>query len=245
MERKYGWLRQPPDDRDLKYSAARPLLGLPSSVDLRPNMPPIWDQGQLGSCTSFGIARAYNYAEIKAGLGSTEPSHLFIYYNERMEEGTVDTDAGAIIRDGIKSCNIYGVAAENMWPYDVSKFTVKPPEEAYDYALSNQIRFYASVDNTNINSVKLCMSHGWPIVFGFSVYPSFENYTGGVIEPPKPGDQYLGGHCVCTAGYDDSKQAILVANSWGPSFGDNGYFWLSYSYFTSGLVSDCWMMRLK
>jgi C1A family cysteine protease len=249
MERRYGWIPQKPDDRDWKYPTyAKPLEGFPPSVDLRENMPPIYDQGQLGSCTAHGIARAFQYAEIKAKFPSVMPSRLFLYYNERLQEGTIPEDAGAIIRDGLKACNIYGVVDEEKWPYDdgPDQFKVKPPEDAYASAKETRIKFYASVDNTDLNHVKLCMVHGWPIVFGFQVYKEFENYKSGVLQVPSEGERCLGGHCVCAAGYDDEKQAILVANSWGDSFGvDGGYFWISYEYFTSNLVSDCWMMRLK
>ena len=161
-------------------------------------------------------------------------------------EGTVAQDAGAIIRDGIKACNIYGVADETLWPYDITKFTEEPPKIAYANANTDKIRYYASVDTTNLDSVKLCMSHGWPIIFGFQVYQEFEQYKAGqVLKKPGLFENCLGGHCVCTAGYNDSKQAVLVANSWNTSWGEDGYFWMDYSYFISNLVSDGWMMRLK
>jgi C1A family cysteine protease len=246
MERKYGWIPQPEDSRDLKYSSFKPHAGLPSVVDLRPKMPQIWDQGQLGSCTAHGIGRAFVYAEKKIGLPELMPSRLFLYFNERMEEGTIDQDAGAIIRDGIKACNIYGIADESLWPYDITKFKDKPTSNVYDNAKTDRIRYYASVETTNLDSVKLCMFHGYPIVFGFEVFPNFESYTTGVLQKPGIFDNSLGGHCVCTAGYDDSKQAILVANSWSANWAAyGGYFWMSYSYFTSHFVSDGWMMRLK
>src|SRR5450432_2372629 len=135
MERKYGWKPQKFDDRDLKYSTAKPLMGLPASVDLRAGMPPIYDQGQLGSCTAHGIARAYQYAAKQAGLPEIMPSRLFLYYNERSQEGTISQDAGAVIRDGFKASNIYGVVDESLWPYDISKFDQTPPQQAYDEAL--------------------------------------------------------------------------------------------------------------
>lgn len=244
--RKYGWVKDRPDERDLCYAKAQPHYSFPASVDLRDNMPPIWDQGQLGSCTSFGIARSLQYAQNKAGLPSFEPSHLFIYYNERWEEGTISQDSGAAIRDGIKSCNVYGFAPESLWPYDINKFTEKPPQTAYDAATKDRIHFYASIDNSNINNVKLALVHQYPVVFGFTVYQNFEDYQAGQVLTLPTNLDPLGGHCTCIAGYDDGKNAFLVANSWGTSWGDGGYFWISYDYIANTeACSDFWVIRLK
>jgi hypothetical protein len=101
----YGWVRDLPDDRDFVYGA--PLVrfpqGLPRSVDLRSECPPVYDQGQLGSCTGNGIAGAIEFDQRKQRTKEFTPSRLFIYYSERVIEGTVSQDAGAQIRDGIKS----------------------------------------------------------------------------------------------------------------------------------------------
>src|SRR6266436_3557786 len=127
---KYGWVPDLPDHRDFLYSAPQAVLGakLPKSVDLRPNCPPVYDQGQLGSCTGNAIAGAIQFEREKQKLSPDFiPSRLFIYYNERVIEGTVESDSGAQIRDGIKSVSTNGACPENAWPYDISKFAVKPP----------------------------------------------------------------------------------------------------------------------
>jgi C1A family cysteine protease len=243
----YGWIPQPADENDLQFSIAKPLKGLPASVDLRgPFMPPIWDQRQLGSCTAHGIGRLFEYAQRQAGIADFSPSRLFLYYNERVLEGTISEDSGAQIRDGIKTLNHfnYGICEEALWPYDISKFTETPPQAAYDAAKKNTIRYFASLDGLTIDHLKQCLFHGFPFTFGFNVYQNFEDYTGGVLQLPTRG-RCLGGHCAATVGYDDSKEAFLVANSWGPEFGEDGYFWMSYDYMMSDLVSDKWMMRLR
>ena len=92
--RGYGWRPQLPDVRDKLY-AARLTGPLPHEYDLRPSMPPVYDQGQLGSCTGNAIAGAMEYERDRQGLPDFVPSRLFIYYNERALEGTVSSDAGA------------------------------------------------------------------------------------------------------------------------------------------------------
>jgi C1A family cysteine protease len=95
---------------------------LPISVDLRGKMPPVYDQGALGSCTGNALACAFEYDD----KNIFQPSRLFIYYNERNIEGTVSSDSGALISDGIKSLETYGVCPETLGPYDISKFADKP-----------------------------------------------------------------------------------------------------------------------
>src|SRR5438445_13260812 len=133
-----GWVPDLPDQRDLVYSAPAPfIMALPTAVDLRPQCPPVYDQGQLGSCTGNAIAGAIEFERLKQKLTDFVPSRLFIYYNERVIEGTVRSDSGAQIRDGIKSVASQGVCPETEWPYDITKFEQKPPSKAYADALTD------------------------------------------------------------------------------------------------------------
>src|ERR1035437_8424809 len=111
--RKYGWIPQKKDDRDKVY---RPSIGsLPPSIDLTSKWPDVYDQSQIGSCTANGIAFAIQFDAIKQGVPDTSvPSRLFIYYNERLIENSVNYDSGANIRDGIKSVNSTGVCDETL-----------------------------------------------------------------------------------------------------------------------------------
>src|SRR5271154_1514724 len=128
----YGWLPDLPDQRDHLYAAPVEITAiLPASVDLRSNCPPVYDQGQLGSCTANAIAAAIEFDRKKQRLTDFVPSRLFLYYNERVMEGTVSSDSGAQIRDGIKSVSKIGAPREADWPYDIAKFTDKPPTKAY------------------------------------------------------------------------------------------------------------------
>lgn len=114
----YGWVRDMPDARDFLYAA--PLIrfpqGLPAAVDLRSECPPVYDQGQLGSCTGNGIAGAIEFDQHKQGTEEFTPSRLFIYYNERVIEGTVNQDSGAQIRDGIKAVATLGAPPRRIGP---------------------------------------------------------------------------------------------------------------------------------
>jgi C1A family cysteine protease len=244
--KRFGWVPDLPDARDHLYAAPpRFLTALPTQVDLRNQLPKeIYDQGQLGSCTANAIGAAFEFGLLKQDLTDFMPSRLFIYYNERAMEGTVDTDSGAMIRDGIKSVNKQGVCPESSWAYDISKFAHKPPAGCYTDALTHQVTSYQRVPRV-LNQMKGCLAHGFPFVFGFSVYESFESQevanTGVVPMPDIANEQLLGGHAVLAVGYDDADQRFLVRNSWGEGWGDGGYFTMPYAYLTDrSLASDFW-----
>ena len=235
--RGYGWRPQLPDSRDKMY--ARRLGNLPPAQDLRPSMPPVYDQGQLGSCTGNAIAGAMEYERDRQGLPDFVPSRLFVYYNERALEGTVSSDSGAVIRDGIKVVNTEGVCPETLWPYDIGMFAVKPPKRCYVAATKDKAVQYESI--LTLGDLKDAIASNLSVVFGFTVYESFESQAvarTGVMPLPKKGEAVVGGHAVLAVGYSDAKGHVIVRNSWGAAWGDHGYFYMPYQYLTGSKVSS-------
>jgi C1A family cysteine protease len=241
---RFGWIPDLPDARDYMYSAPEEVLAaLPKKVDLRSKMPKVYDQGHLGSCTANAIGAAFEFDQVQAGGADFMPSRLFIYYNERAIEGTVDSDSGAMIRDGIKSVAKLGVCDDVMWPYDITRFTEQPPRQAYRDASKHQATVYRRVLGA-LHQMQGCLASGYPFVFGFSVYESFMSNqvakTGEVPLPPR-GEKLIGGHAVVAVGYDDSIQRFIVRNSWGTQWGRRGYCTMPYAYLTDPqLASDFW-----
>jgi C1A family cysteine protease len=245
---RYGWIPDLPDHRDQLYSApVAALKVLPARLDLRPQCPPVYNQGSLGSCTANAIGAAVEFDHLKQELPDLLPSRLFIYYNERAMEGTVGFDSGAQIRDGIKSVAKQGVCPERMWPYDIARFRVRPPPRCYREAIKDRIVLYQRLVPT-LNQLRGCLASGYPFVFGFMVYEGFESPTvarTGHAPMPAPEERTLGGHAVMAVGYSDAKQWFVVRNSWGPKWGMKGYFTLPYSYLTDAqLADDFWTIRL-
>jgi C1A family cysteine protease len=235
--------------RDHMYSAPQATMAtLPAQADLRAECPPVYDQGQLGSCTGNAIAGAIQFDRMKQGLKPDfAPSRLFIYYSERVLEHTVETDAGAMIRDGIKSVAKTGVCPESDWPYDINKFAQRPPARAYTDAKAHKAASYSRLINS-APQLRGCLASGYPFVFGFSVYESFESQAvaqSGVVPMPQPTEKQIGGHAVMAVGYDDTEQRFIVRNSWGDGWGMKGYFTIPYAYLTdSNLADDFWTIRI-
>jgi C1A family cysteine protease len=245
ITKRFGWKKQLPDFRDFRLPARNKLVRLPPSVDLRASFPPVYDQGDLGSCTANAIAAALDYVRGKQGMPFITPSRLFIYFNERAIENTVAYDAGADLRDGIKSVAQQGDCAEARWPYDITQFTTKPDDACYQEALKYEAVAYHAVTQ-DLVSLKGALADSLPIAFGFTVYDSFTSdavAANGVVPMPGADEQIQGGHAVVMAGYDDAKNAVLVRNSWADTWGEAGYFWLPYSYITNpDLASDFWVI---
>lgn len=240
---KYGWLRDNPDFRDYEYTQTFGSPKPEQAVDLRPHMPPVYDQGQLGSCTANALAGALEFERMKQRESETTSSRLFIYYQERVIEGTVASDAGAALRDGIKAINKVGAPPESVWPYVVTKFSRKPSAAAYKQAPLDKALAYASVSrDATLEDLRVILTGGNPVVFGFTVYSDFESdavAASGVVPMPSKGDSVLGGHAVVAVGY--TPEHIICRNSWGSAWGDKGYFYMPYQYLAnSKLASDFW-----
>jgi C1A family cysteine protease len=256
----YGWHPDLPDPRDRIYNLEEEVKlasALPSKVDLSAKMPPIYNQLQLGSCTGNGIARMLEYEAIAQGEAAVTPSRLFIYYNERVIEGTVSQDSGAQIRDGIKVVVKQGAPPEGEWPYsdaDPGPFQKPPPATVYTDATKHEALLYKRVLLSGPGApLQSALAAGHPIVFGFTVPSYFEDGTWDAarqsLPVPSPNDKFIGGHCVVLSGYDFTRTrfpnpAYQVENSWGPGWGMNGRFWMDAGWFDphARLANDFWVI---
>jgi C1A family cysteine protease len=226
--------------------ALEPAKTLPKRVSLRSGMPPVYDQGNLGSCTANSIGSILEFNELKQDEPNVgTPSRLFIYYNERVMEGTVKQDSGAEIRDGIKSVAQLGAPLETAWPYVLKKFASKPPASVYKVALKRKALRYSRVTQDAI-AIQNVLASGYPIAFGFSVYESFEKVgKNGIVPMPSPNESTIGGHAVVAIGYKTIRGQLYFEcrNSWGRTWGDHGYFWMPAGYVTSSsLARDFWVI---
>jgi C1A family cysteine protease len=235
-----GWRPDTPDHRDAYKAVAIPAM-LPRAVDLRSLLPPVYDQGELGSCTANAIAAAMQFNQAQQGFPLWMPSRLFIYYNERALEGTVDQDAGAEIRDGVKVVNRLGACYEALWPYDPARFAERPVEPCYEVGENHVALRYARVPQTP-EHLKAVLAGQECIVFGVMLYESFESdLVAATGDVPMPGrsERPVGGHCMLAVGYEGEQ--VLVRNSWGENWGDRGYCRIPFAYLCDpDLADDFW-----
>jgi len=242
----YGWIPDYPDRRDWLYSSVpRPSRKMPVLTDLRSGCSPVEDQGEIGSCTANALAGALEFLQKKDGVPFEDKSRLFIYYNERVIAHSTGADSGAQLRDGIKTLAKQGACRESIWPYLAGKLAVKPPDACYRDALEHRISRYRRI--ITVREMKTCLAEGFPFVFGFMVFGSFESNRvarSGIVDMPGRRETPLGGHAVLAVGYDERESRFIARNSWGTGWGMRGYFTIPYEYLESReLAADFWTIR--
>lgn len=255
MKFELNWRPDLPDPRDLIYQVTAPVE-VPQRVDLRADMPPIVNQGSIGSCTANALAGNLGFLQQlelkKKGKQVHEynskrfvpASRLFMYYNARALIGMQNQDSGAYLRDGIKALNQVGVCREDLWKYTQRNLYKKPTKgpltEAAKYKISQYMRLSV------LFQMEQCLAEGFPFVFGFSVMESFYNVgANGLVPLPKKGERVLGGHAVLCVGYDSVVNLFTIRNSWGSSWGDKGHCYMPFEYLNnSQLASDFWTIRV-
>jgi C1A family cysteine protease len=239
-------------------AAAAPAPVIAPRADLRQWFSPIEDQGQLGSCTANAAVALIEYFQRKAFERHEDLSRLFVYKVTRNLLGWRG-DTGAYIRTAMKALACFGAPPEAAWPYDGrpeetnSAFEVEPTAFCYAYATNFQSLKYYRLDPNGapasevLKNIKTFLAGGFPCMFGFPVYAEFMTpKPNGLVAYPKRNSKLHGGHAIVAAGYDDNldingdKGALLIRNSWGTSWGVDGYAWMSYRYVTGGLAQDFW-----
>jgi C1A family cysteine protease len=245
MERKFPVKKDKRDERDLTAKASIAVEELPEAVDLRPYMSEVVDQLNLGSCTANAIASGLQeYLQKKSGKRLTRLSRLFLYYFERHIEGTINEDAGAYIRDGMKVLQKIGCAPEKYLPYDVNRYREQPSADAYLNSGEFRITEYKRV--SYLSTLKSILAEGYPVVMGMEVFDSFMTIgKDGIVPMPDPNkENSLGGHAVLICGYlqKNGELHYIVRNSWGKKWGDRGYCYIPESFFHKH-VFDMWTGR--
>lgn len=247
---KLNYKFQKKDERDLRLTR-KAFSSFPEHFDVRalyPNPTPVFDQIH-GSCTAQASTVAYMLHLQKSKLTAFVPSRLYIYANSRILAGNAITDdSGADLRTVMKAIDRYDVCDESFWPYSENDYFRLPPKTCYVAAKKHADFKYFAV-NQGLKSIKQWLFDGHAVVFGIMVYESMMSddvaKTGVVPMPDTSKEECVGGHAVVMVGWDDTKKAFLVQNSWGENWGVKGSFWLPYEYVLDPtLANDFWVFQV-
>lgn len=220
-----------------KIKIEEKIKTIKKKVDLRNKFPPVYEQGKIGSCSANALCSIFDYDTTEF-----QGSRLFLYYNERERINEVNEDNGAFLKDGINSLEINGICEERLWEYKIENLFKKPLAEIYEKAKENYLIEAYNIEN-NIDIIREWIDKNEPIAIAISIFTNFmSNMTKktGKLGMPNTNDKFMGGHAVVICGYDDEKEELIMRNSWGTYWGDNGYFYMPYEYLK--LCGDLWII---
>lgn len=260
-QRRYWLERDTPDPRDhnfaFRLTTEHDKRKLPARVDLRDKCLPAFNQGNAGTCTAHAIAGAYAYLHRVRKARHFRPSPRFVFYNEMAMTGQLGQKCVVRLRDALKAVAEMGVCPESHCRYKDSDrlLHTKPQKHAFEAARKRRVVSYHRIlieehsHKDFLRHLKHCLADGYPFVFGFLTYESFDKRRGkwkdGIMPiPQRKKEKLQGGHAVMGVGYDDSKNAFVIRNSWGPEWGKDGYFLMPYELISNPIMAfDFWTIR--
>lgn len=248
--RKLGsWRKEPPDAKDKIFADnAHKMLLLESpsggTCDLRRWCSPVENQSQLSSCAANAAVGGLELSNIIKGKPHVDLSRLFVYYNARLAMNEAEKDEGAYIRFAIASLSKQGVCEEALWAYDISTVFLRPSWAAYKQAFVNKINEYYRIDtdgSERIDDIKKALEARCPVIFGMIVDDDFKAIgSDGRVSMPRQVRSNPGAHAMLIVGYKDHGDTLIIRNSWGTSWGDDGYCYVPSAALVANNAQDFW-----
>jgi hypothetical protein len=251
--RRFGWKPDPPtqpgERPDLR--AAELLAGLPI-VDTWSNrslVVELLDQGPAETCVAHSIPQAVRMQHVKQGIARPALcSRLFGYWVSRAYHHATGEDDGTYLRTFMQGLSHFGFCPESRWPYDLAQINRMPPWDAFRGSFDQHApvpTIYSRIDTagqSRIDDIKRAIAAGHGVCFGTLVSDRFcaNDLGDGPLEPPV-GLTIAGGHALVAAEYD--KEGVAGPNSWGTSWGDEGWFHFSWDYMAWPETSDLWVIN--
>lgn len=188
-------------------------------ADLRAAFGPVRDQGRRPTCLVFAASSAHEHARNRTDALSPEA----LFAGAKKRDG-LPTTMGTTVSAALGAAEEDGQCEEAAWPYGDASAT--DATATYYRARGAERKRSDLVDTAregladgNVSLLVLTVTDAW-----------YEVDNDGVIAPPGAMDRLEGRHAVVAVGYDDSRQQLIIRNSWGGGWGDGGYGWLPYQY---------------
>lgn len=216
----------------------------PSNMDLSMNFPIPGDQGSQNSCVGWAVAYALKSFQEKLEIDweLNDNHHLFspaFVYNQ-INNGE---DRGSSFKKALDLAVNTGLSTLDQMPYNVGDYQTQPSPAAVAEAANFKAKSWSKINDSSQIVAALVNRH--PVLCAIRIYPSFNNLNGqNSVYNTKDGP-LLGGHAVTIVGYDDNRfgGAYKIINSYGQNWGDNGYFWLPYSFAGDEIITQAYVLE--
>lgn len=232
----------PVDPRDY-IARLDPISTLPS-VDLKPLVNEVENQYNFSSCTANAGTSALELMLNLKGY-SLDLSRMFLYYYEKELSG-LPGDQGAFPRSIGDALTKYGTCYESTWDYTQAHLLAVPNDTAVAEAENFKILSYAQITGDVLPQIKTSLAQNIPVLLTMYVHPEFFKLTGpwqthNWNYTTSQSNPLQGLHEVLVIGYDDASNRLLIENSWGPGWGDGGFFGLLYDALAT-IVPELWVL---
>jgi Papain family cysteine protease len=225
---KTGLIFSTPEQLEGIPLAHSPYSGkeLSKLVDLSDKLPTPGNQGRQQSCVGWATGyalKAYQEKLETNTLLNFSPSFIYNQINN-------GRDGGSSMIDALNILSQQGICTNDEMPYNDKDYLTKPTEAQKSKAKKYKIDFWRRV---NIKEVKAQINAGYPVVIAAAIDEGFGKinlFDSKSIWKQQLGNK-LGGHAMVVIGYNDDNKAFKIINSWGTSWGANGYGWIDYTYF--------------
>jgi len=220
---------------------------LPAQIDIGSSVLIPRSQGSLGSCASWATAaeqtrveRLRNNWPVGRNISYFSP----LYFYNQVNGGF---DNGSSIYSNLNILVNRGSALLVTFPY-TNDYRIQPSVSAHREAARYKISEFKTIP-VDVDAIRVALVQGFGVIVSFHVYDNFDSYSGGIYRPRGAsgvarGDQRFSYHAMLIIGYDNTNSSFKLLNSWGPSWGDNGFLHISYNDVRT-LIRDCYILIPK
>lgn len=208
-------------------------------IDLRPRLGEVGDQGRRGTCVAFALTTVH-YCAI-GEVNSSTLSEEFLYWASKLRDGIANdgtTYAAAV--DGLAA---EGQCVAQLWRYEDTRShrhpDYRPTAEAAGDAAGRKARGHRN--KATVDNIRSSLADGTALAIAVPIWDHFEITDGMTVESvPANATELRLEHAVVVAGHDNERAAILIRNSWGSDWGDNGYAWFDDSLLEVSAPVGAW-----
>jgi hypothetical protein len=237
--------------------------GLPTATDLSSKFPPIGDQGKYGTCVTWavgynmktalnGIDNQWTKTQLAQASNQTSPRDLFLAIPSSQKGSNCN---GTQFESAMDQLITRGGASLASVPYTNLGDCSETPLPAWNQeAGDNRLVNYRKIADKNnaasmtVENFKAYLAEGRPVVIGARLGDRFMQWkSSAVIDYDtylNPGMQHAY-HAMVMSGYDDSRNAFKLMNTWGSTWGNEGTIWVDYDFFVQSFCVAAFVAQNK